>query len=47
MGNSLHNKIRLGRSSPFASRRLQALLVLGATIPLSWLLLTAVRHLLP
>jgi hypothetical protein len=39
MGNSLHNKIRLGRSSLLASRKLQALLALGATIVLSWFIL--------
>ncbi len=39
MGNSLHNKIRLGRQSPLASRKLQALIALGAVIPLSWLIL--------
>lgn len=43
MGNSLHNKIRLGRASPFTSRKLQALMVLGVIVPLSWLLLTAMR----
>ena len=43
MGNSLHNKIRLGRHSPFASRKLQALMLLGLAIPLSWLILAALR----
>ena len=43
MGNSLHNKIRLGRTSPLASRKVQALIVLGAAIPLSWLVLSVLR----
>jgi hypothetical protein len=43
MGNSLHNKIRLGRPSPLASRKVQALLVLSAAVPLSWLILSAMR----
>ena len=30
MGNSLHNKIYLGRTQGFASRRIQALFLLGA-----------------
>ena len=39
MGNSLHNKIRLGRSSPLASRKLHALLALSAAIVVSWFIL--------
>ncbi|MDL2357291.1 MAG: hypothetical protein QFF03_18715 [Pseudomonadota bacterium] len=45
MGNSLHNKIYLGRRSVLASRRLR--LVLGmsvlASIGLVWLLVRAVN----
>ena len=38
MGNSLHNKIYLGRSSMLASKRIQALLVIAsfAGIGLLW-----------
>jgi len=43
MGNSLHNKIRLGRSSPLASRKLQALLALSAAIVVSWFILGAMH----
>lgn len=43
MGNSLHNKIRLGRQSPLASRKVQALIALGAVIPLSWLILNVLH----
>lgn len=43
MGNSLHNKIRLGRTSPLASRKLLALLALSAAVPLSWFILNAMR----
>jgi hypothetical protein len=43
MGNSLHNKIRLGRPSMLASRKVQALIALGAVIPLSWLILSTMR----
>lgn len=41
MGNSLHNKIYLGRSSVFGSRRVQVALVLGlaAAVALALLLL--------
>lgn len=42
MGNSLHNKIQLGRGSPLASRKLQTALALGLAVPLTWLLLTAI-----
>ena len=40
MGNSLHNKIYLGRRTQvFASRRMQALFILGAvaSVGLAWL----------
>ena len=45
MGNSLHNKIQLGRSSPLATRKSQAVLAfsLGIGIALSWLALAALR----
>lgn len=38
MGNSLHNKIYLGRTSVLASRRIQAAMVIGAfvSIGLVW-----------
>ena len=42
MGNSLHNKIYLGRRAPvFGSRRMQALFILGAVASagLVWLAL--------
>jgi hypothetical protein len=35
MGNSLHNKIQLGRSSPLASRKVQAMLGLGLAVPVA------------
>jgi hypothetical protein len=35
MGNSLHNKIQLGRSSPWASRKVQAMLGLGLAVPVA------------
>lgn len=36
MGNSLHNKIYLGRRGWLASRGAQALLALGAAVALAW-----------
>ena len=44
MGNSLHNKIYLGRASVLSSRRLQTLIVLGAfvSVGLVWLGLRAI-----
>lgn len=41
MGNSLHNKIYLGRASALASARVRAALVVGAcvSIGLMWLVL--------
>jgi hypothetical protein len=41
MGNSLHNKIRLGRAAALQSRGLQAALVVAAfaTIGVLWLLI--------
>ncbi len=43
MGNSLHNKIYLGRSSVLSSKPAQAMLVIGAfaTIGLIWLAIRA------
>lgn len=47
MGNTMHNKIQLGRASPLASRRVQAGLiasgVLGAAIALLCLLMAVLR----
>lgn len=45
MGNSLHNKIYLGRTSVLASRRLQAVLALGAFvgIGLVWLAIRTLK----
>lgn len=45
MGNSLHNKIYLGRTSVLTSTRRRALLVLGAclSIGLAWLAIGAFR----
>ena len=43
MGSSLHNKIRLGRPSPLASRKVQAVLALGVAISLSCLILNAMH----
>ena len=39
MGNSLHNKIYLGRTSALGSRRMQALMAVGAMlgIGLAWM----------
>ena len=39
MGNSLHNKIYLGRTALFASRRMRVLLALtlAASIGLAWM----------
>ncbi|WP_168710125.1 hypothetical protein [Massilia sp. Mn16-1_5] len=43
MGNSLHNKIYLGRSTGFASRRFQGVLAVGAIVAagLVWIALRA------
>lgn len=43
MGNSLHNKIHLGRASVLSSRRIQAAMLVGvfATIGVLWLALRA------
>lgn len=45
MGNSLHNKIYLGRTSALNSRRMQAALAVGAcvSIGLAWLALRALK----
>jgi len=45
MGNSLHNKIYLGRSSVFSSRRFQAALALGvvAGLGLGWVWMRSLR----
>ncbi|MET0982705.1 MAG: hypothetical protein ABWY02_11425 [Telluria sp.] len=45
MGNSLHNKIYLGRSTGFASRRFQGVLAVGgiAAAGLIWVALRALR----
>ena len=45
MGNSLHNKIYLGRSTGFASRRFQGVLAVGGIIAagLIWVALRALR----
>ena len=45
MGNSLHNKIHLGRTSVLESARWRAALVFGAClgIGLAWLALRALR----
>lgn len=45
MGNSLHNKIYLGRASVLGSGRVRAALVLGvcASIALAWLALRSLR----
>ena len=45
MGNSLHNKIQLGRSSPLASRKVQTVLGLGMslTIAIIWLAISSFR----
>ena len=45
MGNSLHNKIYLGRSTGFASRRFQGVLAVGAIIGagLVWVALRTLR----
>lgn len=39
MGNSLHNKIHLGRTSVLSSKRIQAAMLVGvfATIGVLWL----------
>jgi hypothetical protein len=43
MGNSLHNKIHLGRTSVLSSKRIQAAMLLGvcATIGVLWLAIRA------
>lgn len=45
MGNSLHNKIYLGRASVLSSRRVQAALAVGAcvSIGLVWLAIRALK----
>lgn len=45
MGNSLHNKIYLGRASVLSSKRMQALFVIGAfaSMGLVWLTIRALR----
>lgn len=45
MGNSLHNKIYLGRTSVLGSKRIQAALFVGAfvSIGLVWLAMRAFR----
>ncbi len=45
MGNSLHNKIYLGRHSLLHSKRLQAAMLLGAvaSLGLAWLALRILR----
>jgi hypothetical protein len=45
MGNSLHNKIYLGRSTGFASRRFQSVLAVGAIVGagLLWIALRTLR----
>ena len=45
MGNSLHNKIYLGRSSVLSSRRVQAAFLVGvfASIGLVWLAIRALQ----
>jgi hypothetical protein len=45
MGNSLHNKIYLGRGSALAGKRMRALLVMAACAGagLAWLALRALR----
>lgn len=45
MGNSLHNKIHLGRSSVLGSKRIQAALFIGAfvSIGLAWMALRLLK----
>lgn len=45
MGNSLHNKIYLGRSTGFASRRFQGVLAVSGIVAagLVWIALRALR----
>lgn len=45
MGNSLHNKIYLGRSTGFASRRFQGVLAVSGIVVagLVWIALRAIR----
>lgn len=45
MGNSLHNKIYLGRTSLLASRKLRALLALSVTVSigLAWMTLASFK----
>lgn len=45
MGNSLHNKIYLGRSTGFASRRFQGVLAVGGIVAagLVWIALRTLR----
>ena len=45
MGNSLHNKIYLGRTSALGSRRVQALMAVGAVLGLglAWMALRSFK----
>jgi len=45
MGNSLHNKIHLGRTSVLSSKRFQAALALGAfaSIGLVWIVIRTLQ----
>lgn len=45
MGNSLHNKIYLGRASGLSSKRWRSLMAIGAcaSVGLAWLALRALR----
>lgn len=45
MGNSLHNKIYLGRNTGFASRRFQGVLAISGIVAagLVWIALRALR----
>ena len=45
MGNSLHNKIYLGRATGFASRRMQGLVAVSAlaAIALVWMVFRSIK----
>lgn len=43
MGNSLHNKIYLGRHSVFGSRRVQVALAIGVLVVVALALLASLR----
>ena len=45
MGNSLHNKIHLGRTSVLSSKRLQAAVAIGvfASIGLVWIVIRTLQ----